>query len=153
MRLSLLTAHYRQPVDFSNSNAKEQKRRLDRWYRITAEATAAEVVPATVIQALSDDLNTPKAIAALDALASEETAGELLAGAQFMGLLMQSAEDWFKTELSVEQEAWITENSVKYAEARAVKDFAEADRIRDEAAEQGLVIEIAAGGEIKFKAQ
>ncbi|UTW57563.1 cysteine--tRNA ligase [Kordiimonas sp. SCSIO 12603] len=153
MRLSLLTAHYRQPVDFSNSNAKEQKRRLDRWYRITAGAAAAETVPTTVIEALSDDLNTPKAIAALDALASEETADQLLAGAQFMGLLMQSAEDWFKTELSAEQDAWIAENSVKYAEVRAAKDFAEADRIRDEAAGQGLVIEIAAGGEIKFKAQ
>ncbi len=152
MRLSLLTAHYRQPVDFSQGNAKEQKRRLDRWYRLTAGINASSEVPSTVIEALADDLNTPKAIAALDALASEETAADLLAGAQFMGLLMQDAADWFKTELTAEQGAWIAQNSQLYSQARADKNFAEADALRDAGKELGLEIQIGADGQPEFKA-
>jgi len=145
LRLSLLTAHYRQPVDFSRDSTREQKRRLDRWYRLTDGVEAATEVPASVIDALADDLNTPKAIAALDALATPETAAELKAGAQFMGLLMQEASDWFQS-FSDEQTAWIEANTVKYNEARAAKDFATADALRDEATALGLVIEIGPDG-------
>ncbi|SDD60425.1 cysteine--tRNA ligase [Kordiimonas lacus] len=145
LRLSLLTAHYRQPVDFSLDSTREQKRRLDRWYRITDGVEAASEVPASVIDALADDLNTPKAIAALDALAAPETAAELKAGAQFMGLLMQEASDWFQS-FSDEQSAWIDANTAKYNAARAAKDFATADALRDEATALGLVIEVGPDG-------
>ncbi len=145
LRLSLLTAHYRQPVDFSLDSTREQKRRLDRWYRITDGVEAASEVPASVIEALADDLNTPKAIAALDALAAPETAAELKAGAQFMGLLTQDASGWFQS-FSDEQSAWIDANTAKYNEARAAKDFATADALRDEATALGLVIEVGPDG-------
>ncbi|MFC4349733.1 cysteine--tRNA ligase [Kordiimonas lipolytica] len=145
LRLSLLTAHYRQPVDFSLDSTREQKRRLDRWYRLTDGVEAASDVPSSVIDALADDLNTPKAIAALDALAAPETAAELKAGAQFMGLLMQEPSDWFQS-FSDEQTAWIEANTAKYNEARAAKDFATADALRDEAAALGLVIEVGPDG-------
>ena len=147
MRLSLLTAHYRQPVDFSHDNAVEQKRRLDRWYRLTAGVTAAETVPETVIDALADDLNSPKAIAALDALASEETAAELKAGANFMGLLMLSTEEWFQGDApegitAEEIEAMIEARN----KARSIKDFAKSDRIRQNLAEKGITLEDGEGG-------
>ncbi len=145
LRLSLLTAHYRQPVDFSLDSTREQKRRLDRWYRITDGVEAAVEVPASVIDALADDLNTPKAIAALDALAAPETAAELKAGAQFMGLLTQDPNDWFQS-FSDEQTAWIEANTAKYNEARAAKDFATADALRDEATSLGLAIEVGPEG-------
>jgi len=149
MRLSLLTAHYRQPVDFSHDNASEQKRRLDRWYRIVGDTAPAENVPASVIDALADDLNTPKAIAALDALANDGKAAELKAGANFMGLLMSSQADWFQA-FSNEQNSFIDANTSAYQDARANKDFALADKIRDEAQAIGLAIEVGADG-IKWR--
>ncbi|MBV1900246.1 MAG: cysteine--tRNA ligase [Kordiimonadaceae bacterium] len=147
LRLSLLTAHYRQPIDFSLETLAEQKRRLDRWYRITDGVTAADTVPATVIEALSDDLNTPKAIAALDALAAPETAAELKAGANFIGLLMSSTEEWFQGDTlegitADEIEAMI----IARTEAKAAKDFTESDRIRAELLGKGIALEDSAAG-------
>ena len=152
MRLSLLTAHYRQPVDFSKDFVRECKKRLDRWYRITEGVEPAASIPESVVGALADDLNTPKAIAALDAL---EDAAALKAGAQFMGLLQSTTADWFKdkTSFSDTQHAWITANSDAYAAARAGKDFATADTLRDEATALGLVIEVATDGAITFRVQ
>lgn len=142
MRLSLLTAHYRQPVDFSHENAAEQKRRLDRWYRIAGSVTASDTVPVTVIEALADDLNSPKAIAALDALATEETAADLKAGANFLGLLMSTSEQWFQGDapegISAEEiDAMIEARN----QARANKDFAESDRIRNALTKMGIALE------------
>ncbi|PCI63089.1 MAG: cysteine--tRNA ligase [Kordiimonadales bacterium] len=147
LRLSLLTAHYRQPVDFSHDNATEQKRRLDRWYRLVDGVTASATVPQSVIDALSDDLNTPKAIAALDALASAETAADLKAGANFMGFLLTATDDWFRGDApegitTEEIEAMIQARK----NARANKDFAESDRIRAALTEKGIALEDSAGG-------
>jgi cysteinyl-tRNA synthetase len=146
IRMALLSAHYRQPVDFSLDALKEQKRRLDKWYRLTDDVEAANEVPASIIEALSDDVNTPKAFAALDALASSETAAELKAGAHFMGLLNVEANVWFQGDSvdgvdNVEIGAMIDARNA----ARANKDFAESDRIRDELLAKGIVLEDAAG--------
>ncbi len=142
LRLSLLTAHYRQPIDFSLESVAEQKRRLDRWYRITADVKAASSVPLQLIEALSDDLNTPKAISALDALATQETAAELKAGAQFVGLLMQDSDSWFQEgaadSVAADEIEALINNRI---EARASKDFAESDRIRDRLEELGVILE------------
>lgn len=142
LRLSLLTAHYRQPVDFSLATVAEQKRRLDRWYRLVDGVQAAETVPASVVEALSDDLNTPKAIAAIDALAAKETAAELKAAAQFMGLLTQDSSAWFRGDtpdgITVDEiEALIEARST----AKRHKDFAESDRIRDRLINHGVILE------------
>lgn len=146
IRMSLLAAHYRQPVDFSIESMREQKRRLDRWYRLTDGVVASADVPESVVDALKDDLNTPKAIAALDALATPEDAPKLKAGAQFMGFLQMGATAWFQGDapegISVaEIEAKISER----LEARKNKDFAASDRIRDELAALGVVLEDSAG--------
>ncbi|WP_155859951.1 cysteine--tRNA ligase [Kordiimonas gwangyangensis] len=146
IRMSLLAAHYRQPVDFSIESMREQKRRLDRWYRLTDGVVASADVPESVVDALKDDLNTPKAIAALDAFATPEDAPKLKAGAQFMGFLQMGATAWFQGDapegISVaEIEAKISER----LEARKNKDFAASDRIRDELAALGVVLEDSAG--------
>jgi len=153
LRLSLLTAHYRQPVDFSLDTVAEQKRRLDRWYRITDGIEASSETPVSVIEALCDDLNTPKAIAALDALAAPETAADLKAGANFIGLLQMAASEWFQGGAP----EGITEDEIKALiqqrlEARAAKNFAESDHIRDTLLEKGIALEDGPEGTIWRKA-
>ena len=104
LRLTLISAHYRQPLDFSEGAVKDQYRRLDRWQRktkiIREELSKEEIkslpIPQSIILALGDDLNTPKAIAELEKLAKKEKAIELLAGANFMGLLDVNYSDWFQ---------------------------------------------------------
>lgn len=153
LRLSLLTAHYRQPIDFSLDSVAEQKRRLDKWYRITENVVADDEVPQSIIDALADDLNTPKAISALDALASIETAGQLKAGARFLGLLTVENDVWFQggapDGITIEEIEGLIKDRL---EARASKDFEESDRIRDRLERLGVILEDNKTGTIWRKA-
>jgi cysteinyl-tRNA synthetase len=164
IRLALLNAHYRQPLDWSDSVLLEAKRKLDRLYGTLRDIgdwgsrwqTAAP--DSAFISALEDDLNTPRALAALfdlarDANRSEsatertELAARLRSSAELLGLLGTDPEDWFTVDdnaaLTGEQiEARLAERR----EARADRDFATADRIRDELASQGISIEDGSNG-------
>ena len=143
LRLTLLSASYRGPLDFNIDIVREQKKRLDRWYRIVDGVEAASDVPQSIINALSDDLNTPKALAELEMLAYPEGAAELKAGAQFMGLLLEDAQAWFKgastaTGLS---DADIEALIVERADAKANNDYARSDATRDKLKEAGVLLE------------
>lgn len=142
LRLSLLTAHYRQPIDFSLDSVAEQKRRLDRWYRLVDGVEAADSVPSSVIAALTDDLNTPKALAALDQLAQDKAAADLKAGAQFLGLLLQDNSAWFQGEAPDGITIGEIEDAIQARlSARDSRDFAESDRIRDRLKSFGVILE------------
>ena len=159
IRLALLNAHYRQPLDWSDESVTASRRMLDRLYGALrgidlseADRAAAEI-PEELIAALEDDLNTPKALAAMFNLARElnkeddaekrrALAAELRTAGDLMGLLQMDPEAWFSGEdeggLSAERiEALIGERTA----AKAARDFAVADRIRDELAAEGVIIE------------
>tara|TARA_A100001037_G_scaffold295540_1_gene314782 strand:- start:808 stop:2166 length:1359 start_codon:yes stop_codon:yes gene_type:complete len=157
IRLALLSAHYRQPIDFSLPALNEAKNGMDRLYtalRISAHTKADRILGADVQQALEDDINTPQAIAELHRLASllnknpndGATKGALLGGGEILGLLQQNPESWFKWGASDIDDAEIEALIVKRKEARDAKDFTESDRIRDELAAAGIVLEDNASG-------
>ena len=142
IRLLLLSAQYRQPLDFTHEGLTNAKATLDRWYGVLRgkEATAG-AVPQSVEDALSDDLNTPLAIAALHQLG---TPGELRAGANALGLLQEDAEAWFRwtpAGTSGPTEAEIDAAIAARQAARKARDFKESDRIRDDLKARGVILE------------
>ena len=143
IRLVLLTTHYRQPLDFTRSGISDAKKTLDKWYRVMNGTTAATTVPETVLEALSDDLNTPQAIAELHKLANANNFEDLKAGANFLGLLEQEPDAWFRGGGSGDDldEADIENLIEQRKQARADKDFARSDQIRDDLADKGVILE------------
>ncbi|PCJ33635.1 MAG: cysteine--tRNA ligase [Alphaproteobacteria bacterium] len=145
IRMCLLSAHYRQPVDFSREGIRQAQRQLDRWYRLTKGVKAAGEVPESILDALRDDLNTPRAIAALNALAkkamTDDTAKkQLKAAANLFGLLEQN--DWFTAagDDNAISEDMIEKLIDERAEVKENKNFARADEIRNMLEEQGVFL-------------
>ncbi len=151
IRLLLLSAHYRQPLDFTHDGLQQAKATLDRWYGALRGKDAAPAnpsaslragaVPPSVDDALSDDLNTPLAISAIHQL---DDPASLRAGAQALGLLQQDAEAWFRwtpAGASSPTDAEIEAAIANRQAARKAKDFKESDRIRDELKAKGVILE------------
>ena len=155
VRWALLSAHYRAPLDWTGELLEQSKEALDRLYRVVQDSRRAgrpqiplgeDRLVDTVVEALGDDLNTPRAIAALFELAKQlrlalmandlEAAFSfekvLLDGAALLGVLQADPDAWFKggadEDLSAQVEALIA----RRGEARRAKDWGEADRIRAE---------------------
>ena len=159
IRLALLSAHYRQPLDWSPKTLAAARRMLDRLYgalrgiEVSDEVQAAAEVPEALVAALEDDINTPRAMAEFFALARslnksndpaemEVLAAQMYAAGELMGLLGSDPEAWFAGDVegdvsSEEIEALITRRN----DARANKDWAAADGFRDQLSEMGITIE------------
>jgi cysteinyl-tRNA synthetase len=138
LRLALLSAHYRQPLDWSAQLIAQSKATLDRLYRAAGEAKAA-APDKGVVEALSDDLNTPLALSRLSAISD---AAVLRGSAALLGLLRDDAAAWFQGEGDSRIDALIAARR----EAKKRRDFAEADRIRAELADEGILLEDGASG-------
>jgi cysteinyl-tRNA synthetase len=138
LRLALLSAHYRQPLPWTDSLVAQSKATLDRLYRAAGDAEAAQLDEG-VVDALRDDLNTPRALSRLSALEG----GALKASAQLLGLLRSSPDEWFQ---GGEDAQAIDARVAERTAAKKNRDFATADRIRDELRAEGIVLEDGPGG-------
>jgi len=171
VRLALLGAHYRQPLDWNDDVLAEAKRKLDRLYGALRDADdwqddwqEADVAPA-FLAALEDDLNTPRAMAVLFDLARRvnradsaedrsRAARSLRASAELLGLLGQSPRDWFQSGTGGGADADAIEQLLAdRRSARDRRDFGEADRIRDQLAAEGVTIEDRPDGTTRWRLQ
>ena len=161
VRLALLTAHYRQPLDWTDQLVGEARQKLDRMYGALRDAglsgtltrAPASPPPPKMLAALEDDLNTPEAVAELfgvvratnratDAAEKRALAESLRAGAWLLGLLTQEPQDWFGAGASAGSDDAEVDSLVKQRDAfKRQRNYKEADRIRDRLAAQGIVIE------------
>ena len=163
LRYLLLSAHYRQPLDWSDQELDRARRTLDRLYGVLRTADhdygpfeADEHPGESFLEALRDDLNTPVALAEFNRVArdlakadnredAQRAAGELLANAGLIGLLQSSPDEWFGAGDDEGETAEIEDLIEQRNRARAEKDFAAADAIRDRLAAMDILLEDADG--------
>jgi len=151
LRLTLLSAHYRQPLDLSEDKILQSKKTLDRLYQklreLEGERASEQDVPESIMEALCDDLNTPQAITELLAILKTEDdpaalKGQLLAAGQLLGLLEQDPDEWLGYGQGADiDEAQVNALLEERTQAKADKNFARADEIRDQLKDMGIVIE------------
>jgi cysteinyl-tRNA synthetase len=158
VRFTMLQTHYRQPINWTVAGLREAQKNLDHWVALTADAQPGYLC-ADALDALLDDLNTPKAFAALHELRGEAVKGAkpaaacLKASAQLIGLLQMPAAAWaaFRpASLAIDESTIVNQIDARNA-ARKAKNFKEADRIRTELNAMGVEIEDTKDGKTKWK--
>jgi len=147
VRLALMSAHYKQPLDWNDKLLNESQNTLDKWYRIYSDNLKVTKVTDKILKPLYEDLNTPGFIANLHQLYEKASNGKdkelFISACKFVGLLNESKEIWEKYK---KDKLSINETEIKSKielrnKARENKDYEEADRIRDELSDKGVLIE------------
>ncbi len=158
LRLALMSAHYKQPLDWNDKLLSECENTLDKWYRVYSNNLKTTKISDEILKPLFDDLNTPGYIANLHQLYEKASKGhdqELFVSAcQFVGLLNENYENWqqYKKDKASINETDILNKIELRNKARKNKDYKEADRIRNELLDKGVLIEDKDGKTIwKFK--
>ena len=158
LRLALISAHYKQPLDWNDKLLEDCQNTIDKWYNVYLPSD--NDLNDEIIQPLYDDINTPGYIANLHKLYDKANKGDekdkqiFNSACNFIGLLQESKEVWLnhkkgKVDISEEE----IENKIQLRNnARAKKDYKEADNIRDYLLDKGVLIEDKDGKTIwKFK--
>ena len=143
IRFVFLSTHYRKPMDWTEKKAKEAEVTLRKWRRLCDEVAPTNVA-APVLAALTDDLNTAGAVAAMHKLAAAGDAGALKVSGELLGLLGDETGKWY---LKADLIKYIEDPSLEiileaWKASRKVKDFAKADSIRESAVKLGLILQV-----------
>ncbi|WP_394169508.1 cysteine--tRNA ligase [Saccharospirillum alexandrii] len=159
VRLTLLSAHYRSNLNWSEQLLSQSRQTLDRLYTVLRDSQDIETVEPDdlssleAVQALLDDLNTPRAIAALYELTGQffkttdnteraRLKGELIAITSILGIAQQDPLSWFHGEQQDGMQPEAIEDLIQQRQdAKKAKDFARADAIRDELKQAGILIQ------------
>ncbi len=158
IRLALMTTHYKQPLDWNDKLLSDCENILDKWYRVYSSDFKSVKVPDEILKPLYEDLNTPGYITNLHNLFEKASKGEninlFISACEFIGLMHESREQWNNFK---KNKVSISESEIKSMlrlrdKARENKNYKEADRIRDELNDKGVLIEDKDGKTIwKFK--
>jgi len=160
LRLALMSAHYRQPLDWNDKLLEDCENTISKWYNVYSNNETNIKISDQILKPLFDDLNTPGYIANLHKLYEEASKGSdedkklFVCACNFVGLLNETEEEWIKFKKS---NVLISENEIlikinKRNQARLNKNYEEADKIRDELLDKGVLIEDKDGKTIwKFK--
>ena len=158
LRLALISAHYKQPLDWNDKLINDCQNTLDKWYRVYSANDESVQVTEEVLKPLYEDLNTPGYIANLHKLYENASKGKdkelFISACKFIGLLNEDNKQWenIKENKASMKEAEINDKIDLRNKARANKDYNEADRIRDELFDKGVLIEDKDGKTLwKFK--
>ncbi|HEX3708336.1 MAG TPA: cysteine--tRNA ligase [Pseudolabrys sp.] len=154
VRLNMLRTHYRQPIDWTLNGLEESSKILNGWYDIIGDETNSSGTPdVAFVGALCDDLNTPNALTQIHRIAGEirdpascaaqiELKRTLRASGMLVGLMAQSRRKFMQAypRRTIVDETKVVSLVEERKQARAAKNFAESDRIRDELAAMGVVV-------------
>ncbi|WP_440918462.1 cysteine--tRNA ligase [Candidatus Pelagibacter sp.] len=158
IRLALMSTHYKQPLDWNDKLLSDCENILDKWYRVYSSDFKSIKVSDEILKPLYEDLNTPGYIANLHNLFEKASKGEninlFISACKFIGLMNESREQWnnFKKNKVSISESEIKSMLSLRDKARENKNYKEADRIRDELNDKGVLIEDKDGKTLwKFK--
>ncbi len=160
LRLAIMSAHYKQPLDWNDKLLNDCQNTINKWYKVYASNYKAEEIDDETLKPLYDDLNTPGYIANLHKLYDKAQKGNstdkalFISACKFVGLLNETENQWleFKKNKHSINETEILEKIEHRNKAREDKNYEEADKIRDELLDKGVLIEDKDGKTIwKFK--
>ena len=149
LRLALMSAHYKQPLDWNDKLLSDCENTLSKWYNIEYTNFNLDDLPEDLLKPLFDDLNTPGYITNLHKLYDVAIKGDdndknlFVSACKFLGLLNETKEEWFnfkKSKMSINEKE-IEHKIDQRNQARLNKDYKEADRIRDELLDKGILLE------------
>ena len=149
IRLALISAHYKQPLDWNEKLLSESEKTINKWYESYTELKKQVLIPQEYLSPLYDDLNTPGYIANLHKLFDKSQKGSIkdkeifVSACNFIGLLNENKNSWdkFKQSKSMISEEEIKQKITERNNARKNKDYKAADKIRDELLDKGVLIE------------
>ena len=149
LRLALISAHYKQPLDWNDKLLNDCKNTIEKWYTVYLPIKTPFKIPDEMLLPLYDDLNTPGYIANLHKLFDKANSGNdkdkgiFLSACNFIGILNETKKEWldFKRKKSSISEKDILTKIELRNKARENKDYKESDRIRNELLDKGVLLE------------